>query len=91
MAEVAINNIIQPHYIAHKHGIKNLFTRSSLWLMLLTIWPKLGSGLLSPSFLSFTSVSLLVAAGDGDDGMVMEFVFSKFHFQALLLPSHQPA
>ena len=34
----------------------------------LTIWPKPGSELLSPSFLSFTSVSLLVAAGDGDDG-----------------------
>ena len=34
--------------------------------MQLTIWPKLGSELPSPSFLSFTSVSLLVAAGDGD-------------------------
>ena len=85
--------------ISHKHGIKNWITRYSLWLMQPTIWPKPGSGLLSPSSLSFTSVSLLVAAGDGDDGMVIlmvmvivvEFVFSKFYFQALLLPSHQPA
>ena len=36
--------------------------------MLLTIWPKPGSELPSPSSPFFTSVSLLVAAGDGDDG-----------------------
>ena len=35
--------------------------------MLLTIWPKPGLELLSPSSLFFTSVSLLVAAGDVDD------------------------